>query len=243
MKQPLRSSDFPSTQWTLVDIVRSKDPAKAALALERLCQGYWYPIYAFVRRSGFNSHDAEDITQGFFAALVEHETLELANEGAGRLRSFLLGILKRHISDHLRHANAKKRGSGHSHVSFDQMAADERYAREPQDLRDPEVLFAQSWAHEIVDGVRSTLRAAFEAKGRAEVFDALEPFLLWGYEPPPAQQLADALGTSEATARVTVSRLRKKFREMLREEVARTVTHASEVDEEVEWLMSVISKR
>lgn len=243
MRQPLRSSDFPSTQWTLVDIVRSKDPVKAALALERLCQGYWYPIYAFVRRSGFNSHDAEDVTQGFFAALVEQETLELANEGAGRLRSFLLGILKRHISDHLRHISAKKRGGSHSHVSFDQMEADERYAREPQDLRDPEVLFAQSWANEVVGGIRDQLRAAFEQKGRVEVFDAVEPLLLWENEQPPAKELAAQLNSTEGAVRVMVSRLRKKFREMLREEVARTVTHASEVDEEVEWLMNAISGR
>lgn len=243
MPQPRRSSDFPSTQWTLVDIVRSEDPTKAAMALEKLCQGYWYPIYAFVRRSGFNSHDAEDITQGFFAALVAQETLELAREDAGRLRSFLLGVLKRHISDHLRHLNAKKRGGSHSHVSFDQMAADERYAREPMDFRDPEALFALSWAHEVVDGIRSTLRAAFEAKGRADVFDAVEPFLLWDSEPPPATELAAILGTNEGAARVTVSRLRKKFRELLRKEVTRLVADPRDVDAEMTWLMSVISKR
>lgn len=243
MSAPHRSSDFPSTQWTLVDVVRNEDPTRAAAALEKLCKGYWYPIYAFVRRSGFSSHDAEDITQAFFTGLVEQETLELARRDAGRLRSFLLGILKRHISDHLRHANARKRGAGHSHVSFDQMAADERYAREPQDLRDPEVLFAQSWANEVVGGIRDQLRAAFEVKGRVEVFDAVEPFLLWENEQPPAKELAAQLNSTEGAVRVMVSRLRKKFREMLREEVARTVTHASEVDEEVEWLMNAISGR
>jgi RNA polymerase sigma-70 factor (ECF subfamily) len=237
------SSDFPTTHWTLVQAVQKGSAAEAAQAMEDLCKRYWYPIYAFLRRSGHAVHDAEDLTQGFFERLIGDESIQHARQEAGKLRSYLLAVLKRHISDHTRHANAQKRGGILTHISFDEMDAEERYTCEPQDTRDPEKIFTHAWANELLTGVREKLRESFTATGRAEVFNLLLPFLMWESHQPAYKEIAQQLGSSEAAARIFIHRLRTKFRDLLREEVARTVLAPEEIPGEMAWLQSVLSQK
>ncbi|MEQ1862138.1 MAG: sigma-70 family RNA polymerase sigma factor [Chthoniobacteraceae bacterium] len=235
------NSPFPTTHWTLVQVVQGGSPEDAAKALETICARYWYPIYAFLRRSGHGQQDAEDLTQSFFARLVSEEAIHAVRREQGKLRSYLLGVLKRVIADHLRHGSAEKRGGGKTHVSFDQMAAEERYACEPQDTRDPEWLFTHAWAHELFASVREKLRATFAETGRAEMFDALLPFVTCDGPPPSQRELATKLGTSGTAAGVAIFRLREKFRALLREEVADTVLTPEEIPAEMAWLQSMLS--
>jgi len=240
---PPEASAFPTTHWTLVRTVQGKDAAAAARAMEELCKGYWYPIYAYLRRSGHNPEDAEDLTQSFFEKLITEDAIQTAREEAGKLRSFLLGILRHALSDHLRNTGAQKRGSHSPHVSFDEMNAEQRYASEPQDIRDPEWIFTRAWAHELLAGVREKMRAAFKSAGRGETFDLLLPYLLWDDEPPSHRELAEKLGSSEAATRILIHRLRTKFRELLRTEVARTVLTPEEIPGELAWLQGVLAEK
>ncbi len=241
--QTLRHAAFPTTHWTLVQIVQGNDAAAAAQAMDELCKGYWYPIYAFLRRSGHGVEDAEDLAQAFFEKLISEDAIQAARQDAGKLRSFLLSVLKRMLSKHARRHSAQKRGGGQIHVSFDEMNAEERYAREPWDTRDPEWIFTHAWAHELLAGVREKLRVTLAATGRAETFDLLLPFLLWDNEPPSHKEIAQQLGSSETAARILIFRLRGKFRDLLREEVARTVLSPDEIAGEMAWLQNVLSAK
>jgi RNA polymerase sigma-70 factor (ECF subfamily) len=238
----MHGAAFPATRWTLVQAVQSEDPKDAARAMEEICRAYWYPIYAFLRRSGHDRYDAEDLAQAFFERLVSEETLRDARNGQGRLRSFLLGVLKRMLSDHSRHHAAQKRGGGRAPVSFDAMEAEERYACEPRDTRDPEQVFARAWARELFAGVRGRLREAVASAGRGEVFDVLLPFLMLEGEPPSYREVAAQLGASEAGTRILIFRLRTKFRDLLGEQVSRTVLGEKEAAGELAWLRSVLAE-
>jgi RNA polymerase sigma-70 factor (ECF subfamily) len=234
--------DFPTTQWTLVTRVRQGGEVRRA-ALQELCGLYWYPIYVFLRRQGHSPHRAEDLTQGFFVKLLNDESLAAADKGQGRLRTYLLQHLKRHLADQRRFDGALKRGGGLRTISFEELHAEERYAREPLDLRDPERLFSQAWANELVAGVREKLRADFEDAKRPQAFEVLLPFLLFDEEPPSYRAVAAQLRATEVSVRLMVHRLRAKFRDLLRDEVARTMESSVEVDAEIEWLKSVLCQR
>ena len=236
-------SAFPDTHWTLIQIVQSGPEVDAAKAMEAICERYWYPIYAFLRRSGNAQHDAEDLTQAFFARLLSQDAILGVRQENGRLRAYLLGILKRVIADHLRHGSAEKRGGGLANVSFDQMAAEERYACEPVDVEDPERLFTRAWAHQLFASVQGKLRAAFLETGKPEAFEAMLPFVTCDAEPPSQRELAAKLGMSTTAAGVTTFRLREKFRALLREAIADTVLTPEEVPAEMEWLRSMLSAR
>jgi RNA polymerase sigma factor (sigma-70 family) len=237
---PKRVTDFPTTHWTLVMRVRERGEVRQA-ALEELCALYWYPVYAFLRRRGHAQHDAEDLTQGFFMKLLHDETFDAADGGKGRLRTFLLTSLNRHLADQQRRQTARKRGRGNRIIAFEEMNAEERYVHEPQDHRDPEWLFTRAWAQLMIDGVREKLRQSFGETGRARVFDTLLPFLLWDDAPPSYREIAQKLDASETSVRLLVFRMRGKFRELLREEVARTVETPVEVASELEWLKSTLA--
>ena len=232
--------DFPTTHWTLVTRVREGGTVRRA-ALEELCRLYWYPIYAFLRRRGHAQHDAENLTQGFFLKLLHDDSFEAAQEEKGRLRTFLLCALDRHLADQQRRAGAQKRGGGRRIIAFEELRAEERYALEPQDHRDPEHLFTRAWAQLLLDGVRDRLRANFEETGRAGVFETLLPFLLMEDAPPSYREVARKLDSSETAVRLLVFRMRTKFRDLLREEVARTVGAPQDVEAEMGWLKSVLS--
>lgn len=236
-----RGPEFPTTHWTLVTRVREGGAVRQA-ALEELCRLYWYPIYAFLRRRGLSPQDAEDFTQGFFLKILAEESFSLADENKGRLRTYLLHHLKRHLFDRNRFDGALKRGGGASTVSFDEMQAEERYAHEPLDERDPESLFTRAWVSELLAGVRDKLRADFEDADRPQIFEALLPFLLLDDNLPPYREVATKLRATEVSVRLMVSRLRAKFRDLLREEIARTVEGPEEVAAELEWLKGVLAR-
>lgn len=236
-----KSLVFPTTHWTLVHTMQHGSANEAAHAMEKLCQAYWYPVYAFLRRSGHADHDAEDLTQAFFQYLITDQSIHAARREAGKLRTFLLGVLMRLLSNHTIHRNAQKRGGRLEHVSLEEVHAEERYAQELVDGRDPESVFAQAWAQELLEHVRTRLRETFVTTGREDVFDFLLPFLHWDAEPPSHQELARKLDSSEASARVQVHRLRSKFRDLLRQEVARTVLSPEEVEDELVWLQKALA--
>lgn len=233
---------FPTTHWTLVSAVQGDDAAVAEKALAQICARYWHPIYGFLRNSGKSPQDAEDITQVFFEKLIDRDTLQLLRNEGTKLRSFLLGCLKHTISDHHRHQNAGKRGGLVPHVSIDHLEAEERYLRELQAAGDPEQLFSRHWAQQLFANVRGKLRESFIQTRRGEVFDALLPFISLDEPPPSYREIAVVIGSSEATTRILVYRLREKFREMLREEIALTVETPEDVAAEMAWLRSELEK-
>jgi RNA polymerase sigma factor (sigma-70 family) len=238
-----KEGSFPHTRWTLIQAIQSGDATNAARAMDKICETYWYPIYAFLRRNNHSPHDAEDLTQALFAHLIENETLHQAKQEAGKLRSLLLASLKRLISDQLRHRGAQKRGGDIKHVSFDDMTAEERYASEPKDTQDPEWLYDHAWAHALLASTQAKLRAAYDQKSRKGSFDLLLPFLTLDDDPPPHSDIAAKLGTSQAAASLTIHRIRTKFRDLLREAVAETVRTPEEVAGEMVWLQTVLGQR
>ena len=237
---PAPGPDFPTTHWTLVTRVRQGGEVRQA-ALEELCRLYWYPIYAFLRRRGHAQHDAEDLTQGFFVKLLGDESFDAAQADKGRLRTFLLGALDRHLADQQRRQSALKRGGGQQIIAFEELHAEERYALEPLDHRSPELLFTRAWAQLLIEGVRDKLRVNFDETGRAGVFETLLPFLLMDDAPPSYRQVAQKLDSSETAVRLLVFRMRTRFRDLLRDEVARTVATPEEVEAEMGWLKSVLA--
>jgi RNA polymerase sigma-70 factor (ECF subfamily) len=233
---------FPTTRWTRIAEVQAGSPEEAGRALEQLCRSYWYPVYAFLRRSGRSQDDAADLTQNFFHGIVMGDALQKARKEGGRLRSYLLGILMRQLSDSDRYDAAQKRGGGTPVVSLEELGAEERYASEPRDDRHPEASFSRTWATELLAHARQELRLNFEKSGRGPVFDALEPYLLWDQPQPPQAGLAKLMGSSESAARVLIFRTRHKFRELLQKEIARTVLTPSETADEMIWLMGVLAE-
>ena len=242
MNAPNRShAIFPVTHWTMVRAVRSEDPREAEDAMARLCERYWYPIFAFLRRSGYSAANAEDLTQVFFQRLIERNSIQSMQHEDNKLRSFLLGCLKQLLSDEARHANTQKRGGRRPHVSFDEMGAEERYAHEPHDSRDPESLFHHAWAHELFAMVGEKLKASFTKSRRPAVFEMLLPFVTLEGEPPSYREIATKIGSSEAGARILVFRLREKFRQLLGEEIALTTDTPEDKAEEMAWLRGALA--
>lgn len=239
---PNRNSSFPTTHWTLVQTVQNGAPADAAKAMEAICQRYWYPIYAYLRRKGFGPHDAEDLTQAFFVELISEETLQAARRERGTLRSYLLGVLQRILADHARYRAARKRSSDLPVISLEELHAEDRYGSEPQDTRDPEWLFARAWAEEVFAGVRGKMREAFTAAGKAEVFETLLPFMTCEDPAPSQREIASKLGATENAAGILVFRLRQTFRELLQEEIAATVLDPEEIPAEMAWFQKMLSK-
>ena len=235
-------ASFPTTHWTQVHAVQHGAEGDAAKAMEELCRDYWFPIYAYLRQQGHGAHDAEDLTQLFFQQLLTGEDLLRAREDTGRLRSYLLGVLKRLVSDDARRAGTLKRGGGVPHLSLDiSEDAEERYAVEFQEDWTPELLFERAWAHGLLAKVREKLRTSYALGARAEHFGLLLPYLMLGQEPPSYRELGIQIGSSEAAARILIHRLRVKFGDLLREEVTLTVLKPEEIAGEMAWLRSVLS--
>jgi RNA polymerase sigma-70 factor (ECF subfamily) len=246
MPEPQRPSQaqtasFPTTNWTLVEVVRGGSPEEAARAMGEIFQRYWYPIYAFLRRGGHSAHDAEDLTQSLFERLVSEDAIHTVRREQGKLRSYLLGVLRRLAADQFRRDAAQKRGGGTVRISFDEVVAEERYGLEPHDARDPEWLFSQAWARELFTSVQAKLRDAFVETGRAEAFEVLLPFVTCDAPPPSQREVAQKLGATETAAGVLIFRLREKFRALLREAVADTVLRPEDVPGEMAWLQTMLS--
>ncbi len=233
------SPRFQTTRWTVVLAAKERRDASGEEAMAVLCRAYWYPLYAFVRRSGNSAEDARDLTQAFFARLLEKDFLLRVVPEKGRFRTFLLMALKRFLANEWHKARAEKRGGGAVHLSFDAREAEERYASEPVESLTPEMLYDRRWAFTLLDRAMARLRGEFEAGGRGAAFECLKEFLAGGEDSSYAE-LAGKIGVKEGAARVAVHRLRRRFREVFREELAETVT-PEKLEEELRHLRGILS--
>jgi RNA polymerase sigma-70 factor (ECF subfamily) len=215
------------------------DSTAAREALAQLCQTYWYPLYAYVRRRGNSPEDAEDLTQGFFARLLELGSLAEVSREKGRFRSFLLASLNHYLSDAWDRARAQKRGQGRV-ISLDARQAEERLRREPADTLTPEKLFERKWAMAVLEVVVRRLQHEYESAGKERLFLALR-FSITGDAEEPYAKLSAELGTSEPALRVAAHRLRQRYRQVLRDEIAQTVTTEAEVDGEIQHLFQALA--
>ncbi len=213
----------------------------AGAALETLCRTYWYPLYAYVRRRGYSEHDAEDLIQGFFTVLLKRQALENVTPGRGKFRSFLLTALNHFLHDEHDRQQAQKRGGGQPVISLDAQFAEQRYLLEPPNTETPEKLFERRWAMTVIDGAMDRLQEAFAADHKTSLFEHLRGFIVDGVESRTYAQVAQQVGMSEEAVKKTIQRLRRRYREAIREEIAETVATATEIDEELRHLVSVLS--
>jgi RNA polymerase sigma factor (sigma-70 family) len=237
-----RRDQFVTTQWSVVLKAATQDHEKAAVALHWLCTNYWYPVYAFIRRRGSDIHEAEDLTQAFFAYLLEEQTLKKVDREKGRFRSFLLTVLTNFLNNEWDRRHTLKRGGGKKIVSLDEVAADGLYRNEPSATLPPEKLFDRRWASTLVEKVLVELRDEYQSVQNSKLLARLEPLLTQDVSPGLAADLALEFGTSEGAVKVALHRLRRRFGELLRREVGLTVADASSLDEEVHYLLSALSE-
>jgi len=213
---PAAHGQFTTTHWSIVLAAGTGSSRAARDALERLCRAYWHPLYAFVRRLGYSPADAQDLTQGFFAYLLEHHLVTRADRQAGRFRSFLLGSLRHFLSHEHERATALKRGGGQPLLSFDQFDPEERYAFEPSDAATPETIFDHRWAVLQVENALSRLRAEYATAGRGPLFDLLKDYVWGDKNALSLAEIAARLDLTEEAVKKSVQRLRERFRDSLR---------------------------
>ena len=234
-------AQFTTTHWSMVLAAGASVAPAAQDALERLCRAYWYPLYAFVRRVGNSSADAQDLTQGFFAYLLEHHLVARADPQAGRFRSFLLGSLKHFLAHEHERATALKRGGGLPVFSLDQFDPEERYALEPSDPATPESIFDQRWALQQIENALSRLRADYASSARGALFDLLKDYVWGDKNALTLAEIAARLDLTEEAVKKSVQRLRQRFRDCLRAEVAQTVATPDQIDDELRHLRAALS--
>jgi RNA polymerase sigma-70 factor (ECF subfamily) len=235
------SSQFPTTRWTLV--VAAGDPRRkdARSALVSLCENYWYPLYAYLRRRGYAPDQAQDLTQEFFMRVLEGRYLDRADPEKGRFRSFILTSLKFFVADEQDRQRAQKRGGG-AIVSLEFSSGEERYQREPGHYETPDRIFERRWALSMLERVMERLRDEFVQHGRPENFERMKVFLL-GQSEAPYADLAREMNTSEGALKVAIHRLRKRYRELFRQEIADTVADPAKVESELRYLAAVLSRK
>jgi DNA-directed RNA polymerase specialized sigma24 family protein len=236
--QPNTTARFNATRWGTVLLAARQNEAGAAEAVEKVCSRYWYPLYAFLRRQGRTPEDAQDLTQGFLSEVLAKDRLEGVNPEKGKFRSFLLASLQNYVSNERSKEQAQKRGGGAIPVSIDFTDAEGNYILEPADARDPAALFNRRWAEALIGQVLDNLKQQYWQEGKAELFEKLHPLLTGEAGHGATGGAAAALGMSEAAVRQAVSRMRKAFRELLRQEIALTVESAEEIEEEIRNLFS-----
>lgn len=230
---------FATTHWSVVLAAGQPDSPQAVEALELLCRTYWYPIYAYVRREGHSAPDTQDLTQGFFAQLLARRSLGGVDPRKGRLRSFLLAAVRHYLADQRDHARALKRGGGAEVLSLDAEDAETRYRLEPAESMDAERIYERRWAITLLDQALSRLRGESATAGRAAQFERLRSFVA-GENDVSCAEAAAALGMTEGAVKSAIHRLRLRYRELVREEIAGTVTDASEIDAEIRHLITVV---
>jgi RNA polymerase sigma factor (sigma-70 family) len=238
-----RAPVFATTRWSVVLAAAHNDTTKAQAALEKLCLTYWYPLYAYVRRRGYSAHDAQDLTQGFFAHLLERHSIVAADPNRGRFRSFMLGVMNHFLADEWHRARAQKRGGGATFLPLQFDTAETRYGHEPVDRTTPEQNYERRWAMALLEEVLRRLGDEYKQEGRAELFAELNPCLVGERTAQPYAELAARLGVSEGTVKSAVHRLRQRYRQLLREEIAHTVAEPGEADAELHHLFAVLGRR
>ncbi|MCW5554532.1 MAG: sigma-70 family RNA polymerase sigma factor [Verrucomicrobiae bacterium] len=235
-----REELFASTHWSAVLAARDESSGQADQALEELCRTYWYPLYAYVRRGGYDSEDARDLTQSFFAHLLRKDFLTGVVPEKGRFRSFLLACLKHFLRDEWQKTRTLKRRAAAPERLLDLVQAESRYQSETHVAANAVSLYERRWALDLLDRVLNRLREEFVGSGKAVLFDRLQGCLLGERPTETYAQLGSQLGLSETAVKVTVHRLRQRYRELLREEVAHTVMRPEEVDDELRCLFAVV---
>lgn len=233
---------FTTTHWSVVLAAGQSSSPKAQEALEKLCGVYWYPLYAFVRRQGHQEEPAKDLTQAFFASLLEKHFLERADQQKGKFRNFLLASLKHFLADEWDKAQAQKRGGGATFFSLDDDTAEERYRLEPMDETSPDKLFDRRWALTTLAQAANRLRKEYEETGQGELYARLQEFLAGASGQTTYGEAAAGLGMSENTLKSYVRRLRLRNREILREVIADTVAAPEQIDEELRELLAALAK-
>jgi RNA polymerase sigma factor (sigma-70 family) len=236
-----KGSAFRTTHWSVVLAAGHLDSPDAHAALTELCQTYWYPLYCCVRRHGYSPENAQDLTQSFFVKLLEKKQIALADPERGRFRTFLLHSLENFLRSSYRESTTLKRGGNLDIISWDAQTAEERYAAEPADGSSPERCYNKQWAGALLEQVLGTLRRDFSRGGRVELFESLEPHLWRDDTAIPHVQIARMVGLTEGAVRVTLHRLRQRFHDLLREEIAKTVETSGGIEEELQHLREVFS--
>lgn len=232
-----QAARFGTTQWSVV--LQAEQGAEEALL--KLCKLYWRPLYAFVRRRGHTVHEAQDLTQAFFAHVLEHRSLENVAPSKDRFRSFLLVSLRHFLDNEWHRSRAQKRGGGHVILSWNELRPEERDALEPRDNSTPEKAFNRRWALMLLERSMNQLRVECVAAGKGELFDRLKDCLTGDATGTPYHQLASDLNLSEGALKVTIHRLRRRFGELVRRHIATTVSRPEEIDEEIRELFSALS--
>jgi RNA polymerase sigma-70 factor (ECF subfamily) len=233
---------FSTTHWSVVLAAGQTSSLQAGAALEKLCRTYWYPLYAYVRRQGQSPHDAQDLTQEFFARLLAGNYLQRVEREKGKLRSFLLAAMNHFLSDQRDRAHAAKRGGGKVLISLDEQEAEDRYQADRSTPLTPDMIFEKRWATTLLEQAFEKLRQESTASGRAERFERLKIFLEDGTDPGDYATVANELGLAANTVAAAVHRLRQRYKELVRSEVAHTVATPADVNDEMRHLLAVLAQ-
>jgi len=234
---------FRTTDWSAVLSAGAGESAAAEAALAKLCGAYWFPLYAFVRRQGYTQHDAQDLAQGFFMRLVEKKILRGVDRQKGKFRSFLLSSIKNFLANDWDRRHALKRGGRCSFISCDEETAEKLFQRGTCGQRTPEEDFDRTWAMVLLETVRSSLKREFIAAEKSSLFDALEPCVSGDKADVSYADLAERLGITEGAVKMAAVRLRKRYRELLRTEISKTIGTGEEIDEEIRYLLAVLGRQ
>jgi RNA polymerase sigma-70 factor (ECF subfamily) len=235
------SRGFTTTHWSVVLAAGQGESPHAAQALERLCRSYWYPLYAYVRRSGHRPEDAQDLTQEFFARLLAKHYLSAVHPERGKFRWFLLSAVKRFLINERERASAAKRGGTSPHIPFDGQKAEERYRLDAADQRTPDKLFDRAWATNLIQTTYQRLEEEYALESKGRLFERLRVFLSGDRADLTCAEAGAELGMTEGAVKVAVHRLRRRYRDLLREQVAQTVHTAADLEEELRNLRAVFS--
>lgn len=238
--EPVAGDIFATTRWTVVLHAGRKSSPQSDRALGELCQTYWYPLYAYVRRQGKTKEDAEDLVQAFFARFLEKNYLEGLSAELGKFRAFLLASLKHFLANEWDKSQRQKRGGGAAHLSLDWQSADERYHLDPPDPSSPDRVFDREWALALLERVITRLRDECAKDDKAALFEQTKGYLMVGEKLIPYAEAARSLGLEEGAVRVAVHRLRRRYRELLRDEIAQTLSDPAQVSEELRSLQAAL---
>jgi RNA polymerase sigma factor (sigma-70 family) len=236
----VRRPVFVTTHWSIVLAAGRSDTTRSRDALARLCQTYWYPLYAYVRRRGYSAHDAQDLTQSFFAHMLEKQSIIAADPERGRFRSFILTAMNNFLAQEWQKSRAQKRGGGSEVFSLDLAQAEQRYDLEPATSETPDKDFDKKWALALLESVMAQLEADYKQENKTDLFNALKQTLTGSRESQPYAELAKQLDMSEAAIKVAVHRLRKRYRELLQSEIANTVSSPQDIKEEMRQLFAAL---
>ena len=238
---PTGTSRFATTHWSVVLAAGDSFSPQHEQALSKLCQTYWFPLYAYLRRRGYDRHQAEDWTQAFFAQMIDKRRLSGISPKPGKFRSFLLASLKNFVANEIDRVQAQKRGGSHTILSLDFGNAERQYISEPTHQMSPEKLFEKSWALTVLEHTMNQLEAEFASSNKLKLFDHLRIYLTAETNTIPYRDVAVQLRMTEGAVKMAVHRLRTRYRELLRENVAQTVATQEQIDEEIRELLSVLS--